>query len=1159
MEFGGNPRWETAPVAADRESFGPMLQYRLFGGVAAVRAGVEVDVGGPKPRAVLAMLLIEVGRPVSVDRIIDAVWEDDPPARAEISVRGYVSNLRKALGGEPDLIVWREGSYRLRASGTDLDTGRFEALVARGTEALRVGDHAAARARLSQALTLWTGEPFGALGDLHAVRDAAFRLRERRYEAQDSLIDTRLALGEHHEIVGDLVAAVAAEPLRERRRAQLALALYRSGRAVDALRSIEDARRVLADDVGVALAPNLVELERSILDHDDGLAWRPPGPEESDGVDDVGRDDRQRDDRDPPFVGRQRALETVREALSMVGGEAGSYAGHVIVVSGEAGIGKTALVTEAASSPRLTRPIFWARCSEATIAAPLRPWRTLAARVEHLTGDASLSTALQQHGDPMLDPLSGRLGVHAAIAEALRVAGPLVIVFDDLQWADDASLALLELLAEDLADLPVVLLTTLRTPVVAPSTALVDCLGSIARSPRFVRLVLEGLDEADVARWITHTIGESRAEAVAPFVYERTEGNPFFVQEVVALIVAEGRPEAPLDRSVPASIQDAIRRRTSRLPPITQRTLSAAAVLGRSFDADLVAPIVESALSEVLSALMPALDAGLVTEDPGRPGRYAFAHALVPETLLLEQNAVRRGELHARATRALEQRRPLTDTTVDEIARHAYAGAAAGTAHAAVDYSVRAADLARASFADGVVAIHLEHALHALDLSAAPDHRRRLGLLIDLGIARGNSGDITGARDALADAAQLAVDLGDVDAMATALIHVNVDDLWSSLDWAQHDARTLALIDRALDLIDDRDSAARAGLLAAKAAQLYYLDTERADALSATAVDVARRVGEPMTLARVLVQRYWAMWRPSGNAARSETAAALLALTNTHPLPPAFTPLAHLACFSAAYEVGDRDASERALAGARAAADPVRTASAWTYVLYAEVSGLLLRGSFVDAERSIGEAYDAFRRTRRVVADTTRAALLAQLRAEQGATDEAVEHLEIFRTTAYAASIAWLRAWILAEGGRLDQARAELRSFAGPLPDDWYRGVVLTGAIHAAAAVGNHDFLRRHLDELEPLSGLIACAGSGGLVLGPVDLALARAYFAIGDTDRAEGRLAAALEQARALDASPWIVRCLALRHTITGDDDDRHEARRLAGQLGMHALALTI
>lgn len=701
------------------------------------------------------------------------------------------------------------------------------------------------------------------------------------------------------------------------------------------------------------------------------------------------------------------------------------------------------------------------------------------------------------------------------------------------------------------------LVATMRTGVEA-SAPLVDCLGEMARSPAFARVELGPLSEAAIATWIAASVGDRAESGLAAFVHDRAGGNAFFTQELLALLVAEDRVGADaVNAAVPAAVQDVVRRRAARLPTETQQVLSAAAVLGPTFDADVVASVVDAALASVLDALVPALEAGLVVDAPPLPGRFAFSHGLVAETFVAELNPVRRARLHAAVSAAFDALRAPGDVPVEELARHAYEGAAAGTAAAAVEHLVAAAALAARSHAHGAAADHFAAALRALDLAAPGDLHRRQRLLAELGLTRGRAGDVAGARAVLADAATLAETIGDVPAMAAALAHVNADDLWSSLDWSEHDARTLALIERALDAIGPADSPQRAELLAALAAQRYHLDpADRIDALSAEAVAIAERAGEPAVLARVLVQRYWAMWRPSGNRGRADAADALVDLGLRGLLTEAMVPLGHLARFAAAYERADAEIAERCLREARATADPVRTPSAWSYLLYAELSLLVLRGQFGAAEERNAELYEAFRRSRRFVAATTRGGLQALIRAERGETDDALSELAVLEDSAYAKSLAWLRAWFLAEAGRLDEAGDALRSFDGPLADDWYRIVILTAAVHAAASVGDTPFLARHVDDLRPLAGYLACAGSGGVVIGPVSLALARADALLGDHAAAEAHLADALDMSRRMSADPWIARALAVRAELHGAEADRAEARSIAHRLGMHALA---
>ena len=251
----------------------------------------------------------------------------------------------------------------------------------------------------------------------------------------------------------------------------------------------------------------------------------------------------------------------------------------------------------------------------------------------------------------------------------------------------------------------------------------------------------------------------------------------------------------------------------------------------------------------------------------------------------------------------------------------------------------------------------------------------------------------------------------------------------------------------------------------------------------------------------------------------------MIRLTSAAKLPAHLAPLAHLARFTTAYEVGDPVASDDHLRLARACADPVRTPAAWSYVLYAQVSIELLRGELDRASDTVGLLHEALMRSRRFVADTTRAGVRLQLMVERGAIDAALDELTVLGTSVYSSPVAWFRAWALAEGGRLDEARSALDTFGGPVADDWFKMPLLTAAISAAAASGHVEFLRRHLDELRPMSDMLACTGSGGIVIGPVALALARGCEVLGDHGEAAAYLATARKLIERMGATPWAAR----------------------------------
>ena len=238
-----------------------MIRYRLLGPVEA-----PADLPGGKPRALLARLLLEPGRVVSVDTLVDDLWRE-APASAHKVVQVYVSQLRKALG--PDAIETRAPGYLVRAAAEESDLGRFEQLAerARGT-----GEQARKAALLREALDLWRGPALAEFRDEPFADAAARRLAELRLYALEERIDAELELGEHARLVPELEALVEDEPLRERPRGQLMVALYRCGRQAEALARYRDGRALLVDELGIEPGPALQELERAILRQEEALA-----------------------------------------------------------------------------------------------------------------------------------------------------------------------------------------------------------------------------------------------------------------------------------------------------------------------------------------------------------------------------------------------------------------------------------------------------------------------------------------------------------------------------------------------------------------------------------------------------------------------------------------------------------------------------------------------------------------------------------------------------------------------------------------------------------------------------------------------------------------------------------------------------------------------
>jgi DNA-binding SARP family transcriptional activator len=252
------------------------MDFRILGPLEIWDDGVELPVSGERQRALLAILLLHAGEPVSSDRLMEELWGDEPPATGATALRVRVSQLRKALLDEGALIAARARGYVLAIAPDELDLHRFERLVADGERALRGGDPSLAAERLRDALELWRGPPLADFTYAPFAQPAIARLNELRLAAVELRIEADLALGRHAAVAAELEPLVADHPLRERFWAQLMLALYRAGRQAEALAAYRAARERLVEEVGIEPGPDLQALERRILAQDPELVLELP-------------------------------------------------------------------------------------------------------------------------------------------------------------------------------------------------------------------------------------------------------------------------------------------------------------------------------------------------------------------------------------------------------------------------------------------------------------------------------------------------------------------------------------------------------------------------------------------------------------------------------------------------------------------------------------------------------------------------------------------------------------------------------------------------------------------------------------------------------------------------------------------------------------------
>jgi class 3 adenylate cyclase/tetratricopeptide (TPR) repeat protein len=578
------------------------------------------------------------------------------------------------------------------------------------------------------------------------------------------------------------------------------------------------------------------------------------------------------------FVGREAELDRLDAALE--GALAGQ--GRLVLVAGEPGIGKTRIAEQlvARARARAARGV-WGRCFEGEGAPAYWPWIQLlrayaatrpatALRAELGAGATEVAQLLPEVAEAIpdlepplsLDPETARFRLFDAVASFLRRAARetgLVVVLDDLHWADRSSLLLLEFVARELAEPRLLLVGTYRDVEVSRHHPLSDTLAELIRQPVTSRLVLRGLSEAEVARCIAAVTGTEPTPEVVAAVHSQSEGNPFFVGEIARLLVSEDRlgADGHLDLTIPEGVREVIDRRLNRLTESCNGVLAVAAVEGRDFDLNVVSQAAGVPASEVLETLDQAVDAHLVTEAGSGPGRYRFAHALVREVVYAGLRVTERVRLHHRVGEAIERHsQPDLDARLAELAHHFLQSSTIGDADKAVEYASRAGKLALDMLAYEQAAGHFEGALQALELTPPGDGYRRGELLLVLGEAQRAAGDLAAARASYEQAAAAAKRIGAAELLAQAALGLGVEFTVGVVDDVE-----VRLLGEALTALGDVDSQLRARVLARLAkALLWTRQEDHRAALSEQAVQVARRVGDPGTLAAVLHDRHMAIW-----------------------------------------------------------------------------------------------------------------------------------------------------------------------------------------------------------------------------------------------------------------------------------------------------------
>lgn len=726
----GSIRWTETQQSDVQGTSQVMVEFRALGLVEALVSGQPVDLGAPKQRALLALLVSQVGQPVAVDVMFEALWAGHPPSSAMSSLQAYVANLRRLL--EPNraprapatVLRTCPRGYLLDSSVVDVDVRRFSEHATAGWQAWEREDPQQALSEFEAGLALWRGQPYSEVANAPCVVPEVARLEELRLSVFEARCAALLAVGAHEVAVAELGAFMKANPLREYGCELLSLALYRAGRQADALDVLRTIQIRLTEELGLDPRPALQHLKREILNQAPALDWRstpavPPGAASGPPAPPQAGTAALPPSPDPDeelFVGRASALQQLTEALAAA--EAGR--GRVVTVSGEPGVGKTSLLRRFAELAGV--PVLWGTCPEHAAAPSLWLWeqvlraastsfpqRPIPGPVAELLGGET-----QQVGDGE-DVAGATLRRFEAIVQYLTdvsPTAPLVVMLDHLHRADPSSLRLLAHLAESVPASRLLLVVSYRSD---EAPILAETLAALARG-KVSRIELAGLSPQETRTLASSILHQEVSTHTAEGLCGRTEGNPFFLRELIKLLTSEQHLDDPRTAPVPVPVREVALRRIARLPHPAIEVFSVAAVAGRHFDIKVVAEVVSIDIDAALEILDTAIAAGLVVEDPQRLGWFRFTHALVAEALYETTGRLRRARVHRQIGAAAGRAWTRNTERAAEVARH-WLLAAELDPTAAAHGSVDAATAARGAKAPEGAAALRRRALGAAHLA----------------------------------------------------------------------------------------------------------------------------------------------------------------------------------------------------------------------------------------------------------------------------------------------------------------------------------------------------------------------------------------------------------------------------------------------------------
>ena len=1154
---------------------------------------LEAELPGRQGRLIFAYLVLNRSRPVRRDELVEALWADEGlPSGGEALLAPPLSRLRKALGqgrlegrAELSLNLGEEADIDYETAQRKLD---FAHEVA-GDRSVTGDRLAAGWEDAQEAARIFEG---GLLPGLEArwIEEQRVYFEELRLKSLETVARIGARLGPAEQAKAEKAArnAVEASPFRESARAALIELLEAEGNIAEALRAYEELRVLLREELGTFPAPELGAIhERLLRAHESSGEKAEPAPSP------------RRPARETPaptprgigleidprieggyLVGRKRILEQLGSELDLAA--AGEL--RISLLAGEGGVGKTRLAAELAAS-RDDITVLYGR-SEPDEVRPFRIWSGLLQSAVRQLGDVDPADIVGGDGPTLsrlLPELARRMDLpdpgptsdleserQALFGAVMRMIGrfsarrPMLIILDDLHWADRSTLRLLASMAGDNPLRSILALGIYRDTELPASSHLPDTLSQLQRRLPTTRIQVEALDEEEVKSLISGRLDES----LAAVVRDQTGGNPFFIEQLVRNLEESGEDHPG---AVPPEIREIITQRVSRLPEGGPELLGRAALIGRDFDLEILRRTTTDDDDRIIELLDASVGAGLLDESGSVPGRYSFVHALVRSSLEDSFGLTRRSAVHRRIGEAIESRNQnrFGDQRDEDLPTLAWHFTHAGPAEAdrAIHYATLSARQAEERLAYDEAVDFLGGAIAACRADEPVDQGLLAELLLSRAEAEWRMALLQRSGRTFGEAAEAARESGIPELIARAAMGTT----WGSWDSFESDRDVQGrLLREALEAIGPGDSPFRAQLLASLAQILYFSGGLSADAraMAIEATEMAERVNDPYTFFVSNIAASFLRWEPEGRASRLPMADRLVEVAESSEDPE---DLAEALSWRAVVQLnlGHRAEADADIARFDVLARTLPQIRVNQAGLHS--SQMVLEGRWDEAEQLITETIQQDIPTAARVALTD--SLLFEIRAEQGRLDEHLDHVKAMaaQSSGWEHWPTWRMAYYLAmtQAGRGDEVleRVDRYTDADVLEIESRNITYLSFCALAsmvACEIGFERGAATLVGLMEPYAGEWVITGPAGSTLGPVEMHLGEICLLLGRDRDAATWLERSVDTCEEMGARPYLAHsrmhlALALRR-IGNPEPGRAEelmesGREIAEELGMAML----